>query len=114
MLVQNPWQQYFQDQELRQTIEQVCSPNTPSAPLSAHPTQDVHRTYPEIEFFKEPQVQQDLTDILFCYSRRYSAVGYRQVRFAVLAQCRYSTFGFLTGHARATCHRIHSPASRGA
>ena len=60
--VQNPWQQYFQDQEIRATIEQ-----------------DVVRTYPELEFFQSPEIQQDLTNILFCYSRRHPVLGYRQV-----------------------------------
>jgi hypothetical protein len=32
-----------------------------------------------MELFHEAQVQQDLTDILFCYAKRYSPVAYRQV-----------------------------------
>ena len=61
--VQNPWQQYFHDQEVRATIEQ-----------------DVMRTYPELDFFQSDAVQTDLTNILFCYSRRHDEIGYRQAR----------------------------------
>ena len=65
---QNPWQQYFHDQEVRATIEQ-----------------DVMRTYPELEFFQGEAVQTDLTNILFCYSRRHDEIGYRQGMHELLA-----------------------------
>eukprot|EP00042_Codosiga_hollandica_P054996 m.757957 g.757957 ORF g.757957 m.757957 type:complete len:778 (-) comp59028_c0_seq3:71-2404(-) len=64
----SPWQQYFHDQELRQTIEQ-----------------DVNRTFPELELFRSSAVQQDLSDILFCYAKRYSTFGYRQGMHELLA-----------------------------
>jgi TBC1 domain family member 5 len=62
MVVQSPWQQYFADQEFRKDIEQ-----------------DVLRTYPEIDFFQLPHVQQDMLNILFCFARRNPALSYRQV-----------------------------------
>ena len=72
MHLQSPWQQYFQDLEIRQTIDQ-----------------DVSRTYPEMEFFHEQGVRTDLSDILFCYSRRNDAIGYRQGMHELLANVYY-------------------------
>ncbi|KAG7092321.1 hypothetical protein E1B28_008682 [Marasmius oreades] len=64
----NPWTEWFAAVELRKTI-----------------FQDVERTFPEIEFFRQPEVQDQLTNILFLYSTTHLATGYRQGMHELLA-----------------------------
>ncbi|KAF7295000.1 Rab-GAP TBC domain-containing protein [Mycena indigotica] len=59
---ENPWKEWFNAVETRKTI-----------------LQDVERTFPEIAFFRDPEVQLQLTHILFIYSTVINpVVGYRQ------------------------------------
>ncbi|KAJ2889441.1 hypothetical protein GGI21_006571, partial [Coemansia aciculifera] len=64
----SPWFQYHQDQELRTTI-----------------MQDVARTFPEEEYFREARVQRLLADILFVYAKLHSSLQYRQGMHELLA-----------------------------
>ncbi|KAI9477848.1 MAG: rab-GTPase-TBC domain-containing protein [Benjaminiella poitrasii] len=64
----NPWQQYFADSEIRKVIRQ-----------------DVERTFPDIEFFRDEKVQQSLSDILFIYCKLNGDVSYRQGMHELLA-----------------------------
>ncbi|KAL9540772.1 hypothetical protein MBANPS3_009497 [Mucor bainieri] len=64
----NPWQQYFADLEIRKVIRQ-----------------DVERTFPDVDFFRENDVQQRLTDILFIYCKLNRDVSYRQGMHELLA-----------------------------
>ncbi|GAN10645.1 TBC1 domain family member 5 [Mucor ambiguus] len=64
----NPWQQYFADTEIRKVIRQ-----------------DVERTFPDVDFFRENDVQQRLTDILFIYCKLNREVSYRQGMHELLA-----------------------------
>ncbi|KAJ7219200.1 RabGAP/TBC [Mycena pura] len=71
---ENPWKEWFASVELRKTI-----------------LQDVERTFPEIAFFREPEVQMQLTNILFIYSTVTNpAVGYRQGMHELLAPLYYA------------------------
>lgn len=65
---QSPWNQYFQDSELKVTIEQ-----------------DVVRTFPEIDFFRSTKVQELMINILFSYAREYPHVSYKQGMHELLA-----------------------------
>ena len=58
----SPWNQHFQDGEMRKVIKQ-----------------DVVRTFPEVEFFQTNLVRETLVNILFVYARCHPEVGYRQV-----------------------------------
>ncbi|EEB96022.1 hypothetical protein MPER_04913 [Moniliophthora perniciosa FA553] len=64
----NPWTEWFAAVELRKTI-----------------FQDVERTFPEIDFFRGRDVQEQLTNILYLYSTTHSAIGYRQGMHELLA-----------------------------
>ncbi|KAI8148411.1 rab-GTPase-TBC domain-containing protein [Fennellomyces sp. T-0311] len=64
----NPWQQYFEDSEIRKTIRQ-----------------DVERTFPDVDFFRDPAVQEKMTDILFIYCKIHHDVSYRQGMHELLA-----------------------------
>jgi len=64
----SPWNQYFQDTELKLTINQ-----------------DVIRTFPEIEFFQLPEVREIMVNILFCYAREHPQISYRQGMHELLA-----------------------------
>ncbi|KAI9243403.1 rab-GTPase-TBC domain-containing protein [Phascolomyces articulosus] len=64
----NPWQQYFEDSEIRKTIRQ-----------------DVDRTFPDVEFFRDAEVQEKMTDILFIYCKLNADVSYRQGMHELLA-----------------------------
>ncbi|KAI9300815.1 rab-GTPase-TBC domain-containing protein, partial [Cunninghamella echinulata] len=64
----NPWQKYFADSEIRKVIRQ-----------------DVDRTFPDIEFFRDEKVQEKMTDILFIYCKIHHDVSYRQGMHELLA-----------------------------
>ncbi|KAK1232957.1 hypothetical protein PQX77_003871 [Marasmius sp. AFHP31] len=64
----NPWTEWFAAIELRKTI-----------------AQDVERTFPEIDFFRQHDVQDQLTNILFLYSATHTTTGYRQGMHELLA-----------------------------
>ncbi|GFQ72204.1 TBC1 domain family member 5, partial [Trichonephila clavata] len=65
---QSPWNQYFQDTELKVTIQQ-----------------DVVRTFPEIEFFHTPNIQKMMINILFSYAREFPELSYKQGMHELLA-----------------------------
>ncbi|KAF9480117.1 RabGAP/TBC [Pholiota conissans] len=65
---ENPWNEWFVGVELRKVI-----------------SQDVERTFPEIAFFRENEVQMELTNILFLYSVLHPTIGYRQGMHELLA-----------------------------
>lgn len=55
------WNQHFCDQELLSVIQQ-----------------DVIRTFPGVEFFRKPAIQEIMTNVLFIYARCYPNMCYRQ------------------------------------
>ncbi|XP_033732943.1 TBC1 domain family member 5-like isoform X2 [Pecten maximus] len=65
---ESPWNQFFLDNELRLTIKQ-----------------DVIRTFPEIQFFQNPELREQMIDLLFCYSRSHTAILYKQGMHELLA-----------------------------
>ncbi|XP_035212198.1 TBC1 domain family member 5-like isoform X3 [Stegodyphus dumicola] len=69
---QSPWNQYFQDSELKITIQQ-----------------DVVRTFPEIEFFRSPKIQKMMISILFSYAREHPHASYKQGMHELLAPIIY-------------------------
>ena len=58
----SPWNQHFQDTELRRLVEQ-----------------DVNRVFPDLEFFQSKEIREILSNILFHFSRCHPDIGYRQV-----------------------------------
>ncbi|KAF8077999.1 rab-GTPase-TBC domain-containing protein [Lyophyllum atratum] len=70
---ENPWKIWFASVDLRKTI-----------------LQDVERTFPDIAFFREREVQVQLTNILFLYSVMNPCIGYRQGMHEVLAPLYYA------------------------
>ncbi|KAF8921373.1 rab-GTPase-TBC domain-containing protein, partial [Mucidula mucida] len=72
---ENPWTEWFASVELRKTI-----------------LQDVERTFPEVEFFRLPEVQTELTSILFIYSDMNPSIGYRQGMHELLAPLYYAVY----------------------
>ncbi|XP_070175204.1 TBC1 domain family member 5-like isoform X2 [Littorina saxatilis] len=65
---ESPWNKFFQDNELRLTIKQ-----------------DVIRTFPEIAFFRDQQMQDALIDVLFSYCREHDNISYKQGMHELLA-----------------------------
>ncbi|XP_078662530.1 TBC1 domain family member 5-like isoform X4 [Branchiostoma floridae x Branchiostoma belcheri] len=65
---ESPWNQFFKDEELREMI-----------------SQDVRRTFPEIEFFQKKELREMMINILFCYARENVRLGYRQGMHELLA-----------------------------
>lgn len=47
--------------------------------------QDVVRTFPGIEFFRKPHIQEIMKNILFCYARENPIMCYRQGMHEILA-----------------------------
>ncbi|KAI9292915.1 RabGAP/TBC, partial [Neoconidiobolus thromboides FSU 785] len=68
----NPWTQYFNDQELRKLI-----------------LLDVSRTFPEKDFFREDKIHEIMTEILFLYCKQKSKLSYRQGMHELLAPILY-------------------------
>ncbi|KAJ1969664.1 hypothetical protein H4R35_006076, partial [Dimargaris xerosporica] len=64
----SPWQQYFQDTELKQIIQR-----------------DVVRTFPDQPYFQSPRVQDAMLNILFVYCKMHSDTSYRQGMHEILA-----------------------------
>lgn len=62
------WNQHFCDQELCAVIKQ-----------------DVVRTFPGIDFFRKPDIQEILVSILFCYARENPDMCYRQGMHEIIA-----------------------------
>lgn len=67
LILQSTWNQYFCDKELRVVIEQ-----------------DVTRTFPGVDFFRDKDIQNSMVNILFCYAREFPKMCYRQVRLNYL------------------------------
>ncbi|KAI7880453.1 RabGAP/TBC [Lichtheimia hyalospora FSU 10163] len=84
----NPWQQYFEDSEIRKVIRQ-----------------DVDRTFPDVEFFRSDQVQEQMTDILFIYCKLNQDVSYRQGMHELLAPIYF----VLSKESISTPNDTHSP-----
>ncbi|KAI0637423.1 hypothetical protein C8Q77DRAFT_1097485 [Trametes polyzona] len=70
---ENPWREWFTAMELRKTI-----------------LQDVERTFPDIAYFRDAEVQAELTNILFLYSTMHPDIGYRQGMHELLAPLYYA------------------------
>lgn len=52
--------------------------------------QDVERTFPDMDYFRDPDVQTQLTNILFIYSVTHPDIGYRQGMHELLAPLYYA------------------------
>ncbi|KAI0072713.1 hypothetical protein K474DRAFT_1650559 [Panus rudis PR-1116 ss-1] len=70
---ENPWTEWFASMELRKTI-----------------LQDVERTFPDMDYFRDREVQTQLTNILFVYSVTHPDIGYRQGMHELLAPLYYA------------------------
>lgn len=62
------WHQHFCDKELCAIIQQ-----------------DVVRTFPGVDFYRNPDIQQIMIHILFCYAREHPNISYRQGMHEILA-----------------------------
>ncbi|KAL5528993.1 hypothetical protein ACEPAG_4967 [Sanghuangporus baumii] len=69
----NPWKDWFAAVDLRKTIRQ-----------------DVERTFPDHDYFRDAEVQVQLTNILYIYSITHPDIGYRQGMHELLAPLYYS------------------------
>ncbi|KAG2158403.1 rab-GTPase-TBC domain-containing protein [Suillus bovinus] len=69
---ENPWREWFAAVDLRKTIQQ-----------------DVERTFPDIGYFRNDDVQQQLTNILFLYAVMHPDLQYRQGMHELLAPVYY-------------------------
>ncbi|KAI0956776.1 hypothetical protein AcW1_005375 [Taiwanofungus camphoratus] len=70
---ENPWTKWFESMDLRKTI-----------------LQDVERTFPDIGYFRDTEVQTQLTNILFVHSIMHPDIGYRQGMHELLAPLYYA------------------------
>ncbi|KAK9476459.1 rab-GTPase-TBC domain-containing protein [Lipomyces japonicus] len=68
----NPWNTFWNDEELRKNI-----------------LQDIERTFPDIEYFRNEKIQRTLLDILFVYSKTIPDVSYQQGMHELLAPIYY-------------------------
>ena len=60
---ESPWNQHFQDTELRRIVQQ-----------------DVIRVFPEVDYFQSNDIKEKLLNVLFIYARSHPDLGYRQVK----------------------------------
>ena len=75
VMIQNPWTQYFVDNDLRTSIHQ-----------------DVMRTFPELEYFQNPTTRQMMCDILFVYARHHPHIEYKQGMHEILGPLIFVMF----------------------
>ncbi|KAK9464764.1 rab-GTPase-TBC domain-containing protein [Lipomyces arxii] len=66
--IQNPWNTFWKDEDLRKDI-----------------LQDIERTFPDIEYFRDTSVQNTMLDILFVYTKMNPVVSYQQGMHEILA-----------------------------
>jgi TBC1 domain family protein 5 len=64
----NPWRQWFADLELRKAL-----------------WQDVERTMPEVDYFRDHRIQLAMVNLLHVWTRLNSGIGYRQGMHELLA-----------------------------
>lgn len=69
------WHQHFCDQELTKLINQ-----------------DVARTFPGVEYFRQAEIQSQMANILFSYARAHPSICYRQGMHELLAPLLYVTY----------------------
>ncbi|KIJ68961.1 hypothetical protein HYDPIDRAFT_144455 [Hydnomerulius pinastri MD-312] len=70
---ENPWKEWFAAVDLRKTIQQ-----------------DVERTFPDMGYFRNEDIQHQLTNVLFLYSVMHPDIGYRQGMHELLAPLFYA------------------------
>ncbi|KAF8136682.1 RabGAP TBC [Boletus edulis] len=70
---ENPWRAWFAAVDLRKTIQQ-----------------DVERTFPDMGYFRNQDVQHQLTNVLFLYCQMHPDIGYRQGMHELLAPLYYA------------------------
>ncbi|XP_061396374.1 TBC1 domain family member 5 [Musca vetustissima] len=70
------WNQYFSDQELLAIIRQ-----------------DVVRTFPGVDFFRKPSIQNIMSNILFYYARDHPYMSYLQGMHEILAPILFVMYG---------------------
>eukprot|EP00179_Madagascaria_erythrocladioides_P008908 CAMPEP_0198324390 /NCGR_PEP_ID=MMETSP1450-20131203/12417_1 /TAXON_ID=753684 ORGANISM="Madagascaria erythrocladiodes, Strain CCMP3234" /NCGR_SAMPLE_ID=MMETSP1450 /ASSEMBLY_ACC=CAM_ASM_001115 /LENGTH=506 /DNA_ID=CAMNT_0044028185 /DNA_START=88 /DNA_END=1604 /DNA_ORIENTATION=- len=68
----SPWQKYFENSHLEKEI-----------------WQDVDRTFPEVEFFRDDNIRQMMLRLLLIHSKEYDGIGYRQGMHELLATIVY-------------------------
>ncbi|KAH9915807.1 RabGAP/TBC [Epithele typhae] len=66
---ENPWREWFAAMELRKTIS---------------------RMFPDIAYFRDAEVQAELTNVLYLYSDMHPHIGYRQGMHELLAPLYYA------------------------
>jgi TBC1 domain family member 5 len=86
-LPQNPWKEWFAAIELRKTILQdvertLVYLSNPSV-LKLMFIHDIR--FPDILYFRDPDIQVQLTNILYLYSVMHPDIGYRQGMHELLA-----------------------------
>ncbi|KAI6214679.1 Rab-GAP TBC domain-containing protein [Aphelenchoides besseyi] len=72
---ESPWQQYFNDETLRDSIRK-----------------DVDRAFPEVHFFQSQTTRQIMMDVLFVYSKMNRSISYRQGMVDVLAPILFAIY----------------------
>jgi TBC1 domain family member 5 len=93
---QNPWKDYFTSLELRRTIQK-----------------DVERTFPDVDYFRSPNAQRMLADILFVYSKANDTVSYRQGMHELLAPVLWALdYDSLEGKGQAKDEEMYEFLSR--
>ncbi|KAG9318763.1 hypothetical protein JVU11DRAFT_862 [Chiua virens] len=70
---ENPWKAWFAAVDLRKTIQQ-----------------DVERTFPDMGYFRNEDIQHQLTNVLFLYCAMHPNIGYRQGMHELLAPLFYA------------------------
>jgi TBC1 domain family protein 5 len=64
----SPWTRYFENKELEQEIQR-----------------DIERTNPEMDFFRQEHIQEQMLHVLFVYARQHPDLGYKQGMHEILA-----------------------------
>ena len=87
------WHNWFNAVDLRKTIRQDVE-RTYAYPIADSPDDrahyDIHNRFPDIAYFRDPNVQSLLTTILYLHASQSPRVGYRQGMHELLAPLLYA------------------------
>ncbi|XP_037030686.1 TBC1 domain family member 5 [Bradysia coprophila] len=75
----------IQDDPLSQSQQSIWNQHFCDKELCAVIKQDVVRTFPGVEFYRKPFIQEIMINILFCYARENAMMCYRQGMHEILA-----------------------------
>ena len=87
---QNPWRAWFAAVDLRKTIQQDVERTCVDPILVRGELSLPARRFPDMGYFRNEDIQHQLTNVLFLYCEMHPDIGYRQGMHELLAPLFYA------------------------